>query len=251
MRLEVLGSSGTAPRAGNPASGYLVRSDQSTIWMDAGPGTYIALLDRVDPEEIDAVLLSHMHADHSSDIFALFHGLKHVRKSDRSIPVIVPDGAIDRVLGFLGGGPDHAILENLRFREAQPGESIFIGDMTITVQAAHHSVPALVYRIEAGGSALGYTGDTGPSRMVEEHLADVDVLLAEASLQDHSDSYVFHMTARQAADLAVRANAGHLVLTHIPAMLDPEDSRRQAAEVFSGTMSLAAPGESYIIEKTS
>lgn len=249
MRLEVLGSSGTAPRAGNPASGYLVRSDEATIWMDAGPGTYMALLDRVDPEDIDAVLLSHMHADHCSDLFALFHGLKHVRESDKSIPVVVPDGAVARILGFLGGAPDHAILENLRFREAQPGESIFIGDVTITVQAAHHSVPALAFRIESAGRTLGYTGDTGPSNMVEEHFYDVDLLLAEASLQDRSDSYVFHLTARQAAEMAVRANVGHLVLTHIPAYLDSEDSRRQAAEVFGGTMSLAAPGETYIIGK--
>lgn len=251
MRLEVLGSSGTAPQAGNPASGYLVRSNEATIWMDAGPGTYMALLDRVDLEEIDAVLLSHMHADHCSDIFALFHGLKHVRKSDRSVPVVVPDGAITRILGFLGGGPDHAILDNLKIREAQPGETIFIGDITITVQAAHHSVPALVFRIESDGGTLGYTGDTGPSDLVEEHLAGVDLLLAEASLQDGSDSYVFHMSARQAAEMAVRANVGHLVLTHIPAPLDPEDSRRQAAEVFSRNMSLAAPGETYIIGETS
>ncbi|MCP3974107.1 MAG: MBL fold metallo-hydrolase [bacterium] len=251
MRLEVLGSSGTAPRAGNPASGYLVRSGETTIWMDAGPGTYMALLDRVDPEEIDAVLLSHMHADHCSDIFALFHGLKHVRKSDRSVPVIVPDGATDRVLGFLAGGPDHAILENLKFREAQPNESILVGDVTITMQAAHHSVPALVFRIESGGRTLGYTGDTGPSELVEEHLSAVDLLLAEASLQDRSDSYVFHMSARQAAEMAVRASVGHLVLTHLPASLDPEESRRQAAEVYGGPMSLAAPGQTYIIGETS
>ena len=55
MRLAILGSSGTAPRPGNPASGYLVRGATATLWMDAGPGTYAALADHIDPEALDGV----------------------------------------------------------------------------------------------------------------------------------------------------------------------------------------------------
>lgn len=247
MRLEVLGSSGTAPRAGNPASSYLVRSDSSTVWMDAGPGSYMALLDKVDPERIDGVLLSHLHPDHCSDVFALFHELAYVRRSAQSIPVVVPDGSMARFAGFLGGEPGHAIFQTFRFREAQPDDSILIGDITVTVAAAHHSVPALAFRVESGGGAIGYTGDTGPSEMVAEHLSGVDLLLAEASLQDHSDEYAFHMTARQAATMAIQGEVRHLVLTHIPASLDPTVSRREAESVFAGRLSLAAPGETYMI----
>lgn len=247
MRLDVLGSSGTAPRRDNPASGYLVRSDTTTIWMDAGPGTYMALLQKVDPDTIDAVLLSHMHPDHCTDVFALFHELSYVRRSGRSIPVMVPDGSIERVRGFVGGDPDHPVFQTLHFREVQPGETAAVGDVTVTAQAAHHSVPALAYRLEASAAAVGYSGDTGPSEMVVEHFAGVDLLLAEASLQDASDPYAFHMTARQAGELATYAGAAHLVLTHIPSSLDQGESRRQAAEVYAGPLSLAAPGDMYMI----
>lgn len=248
MQLEVLGSSGTAPRRGNPASGYLVRSGAATIWMDAGPGTYMALLELVDPETLDAVLLTHMHPDHSSDIFALAHTLAYIRHSSRSIPVIVPDGSIVRLRGFVGGEEQHPLFEVLSFHEAQPGETLEFGGVTVAPQAAHHTVPAFAYRLTSGGAALGYTGDTGPSDLVTAHLVDVDLLLAEASLDDRREPFPFHMTARQAGAMAAAAGAKRLLLTHIPEMIDPALSIEDAAQEYGGALGLAVPGERYIIE---
>ena len=142
MRLTVLGSSGTAPQAGNPASGYLVQSDDANLWLDAGPGTYMALLAQLDPEQLDAVLLSHMHPDHCSDLFALAHEFAYVRQSSTQVPVLCPDGSADRIAGFLGGAPDHMIFDTLGIREVRPGEIFRFGRFTVTAQAAHHSVPA-------------------------------------------------------------------------------------------------------------
>jgi ribonuclease BN (tRNA processing enzyme) len=250
MRLEVLGSSGTAPRPGNPASGYLVRSEAATIWMDAGPGTYMALLDLIDPEALDAVLLSHMHPDHSGDIFALAHTLAYIRNSTRPIPVVVPDGSIERLGGFVGGGDQHPLFQSLSFHEAQPGEAFEFGDVSVAVQAAHHSVPAFAYRLSSGGATLGYTGDTGPSDLVTEHFAGIDVLLAEASLDDGSGPFPFHMTAREAGTMAAAAGVSQLLLTHIPEGIDPRRSLVAAREVFGGRLGLAEPGDMYIIAPT-
>jgi ribonuclease BN (tRNA processing enzyme) len=247
MRLTVLGSSGTAPQMGNPASGYLVQAEAASLWMDAGPGTYMALLAQLDPAQLDAVLLSHMHPDHCTDLFALAHELAYVRRSSATIPVLCPDGSTDRIAGFLGGAHDHPIFETLQFREVQPGETFRFDTITVSAQAAHHSVPALAYRLDGSDGGLGYTGDTGPSELIEEHFAGVDTLLAESSLQESSDPYPFHMSARQAGEMAARAGAKSLLLTHIPASLDPAESLRQAATGYAGHLSLAGPGETYMI----
>jgi ribonuclease BN (tRNA processing enzyme) len=247
MRLTVLGSSGTAPRAGNPASGYLVQSEGVNLWLDAGPGTYMALLALLDPGQLDAVLLSHMHPDHCSDLFALGHEFAYVRRSSRQVPVLCPDGSADRIAGFLGGTHDHAMFDTLQIKEVQPAEVFHFGALQVTAQAAHHSVPALAFRIEGPGGSLGYTGDTGPSDLIEAHFAGVDTLLAEASRQEASEPYPFHMSAGQAGEMASRVGADSLLLTHIPGSLDPEESLRQASIAYTGHLGLAKAAETYMI----
>ena len=68
MKLTVLGSTAGAPSRTNPASGYLVEHGETSIWMDAGTGTFMELARHVDPGTLDAVLLSHTHVDHVSDL---------------------------------------------------------------------------------------------------------------------------------------------------------------------------------------
>jgi len=250
MRLTVLGSSGTAPQVGNPASGYLVQFDSTCLWLDAGPGTYMALLAQLDPAQLDAVLLSHMHPDHCTDLFALGHEFAYVRRSPARIPVLCPDGSAERIAGFLGGAHDHAIFDSLDIIELQPGETFRFGTIAVSAQAAHHSVPALAYRFDGADGSLGYTGDTGPSELIEEHFAGVDTLLAEASLQESSEPYPFHMSARQAGEMGTRIGARSLVLTHIRASLDPKVSLEEAESAFGGDLSLAIPGETYMISQS-
>ncbi len=72
MNLTILGSTAGAPSRRNPASGYLVESEGVSIWMDAGTGTFMELAKRVDPGKLDAVVISHTHVDHCSDLFGLY-----------------------------------------------------------------------------------------------------------------------------------------------------------------------------------
>jgi ribonuclease BN (tRNA processing enzyme) len=87
--------------------------------------------------------------------------------------------------------------------------------------------------------------------MVADHLAGVDVLLAEATLQDASEPYLFHMSARQAGELATAAGARRLLLTHIPPSVDPAISLVEAADSYTGRLGLATAGDTYIIEAAS
>jgi ribonuclease BN (tRNA processing enzyme) len=106
----------------------------------------------------------------------------------------------------------------------------------------HIGVRSLGYRIEAGGSVLAYTGDSGPSDEVVKLAEDADLFLCEATWK-HSDGLLpFHMSAKQAAEHAARAAAGRLILTHIWPTLDRNMSRDEAASSFDGPIDVARGG---------
>ena len=67
MRLTVLGSSGGYPAPGSACSGYLLEDADTRLWIDAGSGTFARLLEHCAPNELSAVLISHLHADHWTD----------------------------------------------------------------------------------------------------------------------------------------------------------------------------------------
>jgi ribonuclease BN (tRNA processing enzyme) len=104
-------------------------------------------------------------------------------------------------------------------------------------------VETYAVRAEAGGRVLVYTADTGPSEDVAAHAGGADLLIAEASFQDPVEGgEEIHMTATQAGELASKAGAGRLVLTHIPPGLDKQRSLEQARRAYGGETLLASDG---------
>ncbi|MGH2418773.1 MAG: MBL fold metallo-hydrolase, partial [Candidatus Limnocylindria bacterium] len=64
MRLTVLGRSPARPNPGEACAGYLVEGGGARLLLDIGPGIVAQLLQRHHPDDLDAVIVSHMHADH-------------------------------------------------------------------------------------------------------------------------------------------------------------------------------------------
>jgi ribonuclease BN (tRNA processing enzyme) len=242
MRLTVLGSSGTFPGPGNPASGYLVSTGSTAVLLDVGPGVFPALRRLVSAP--DAVVISHVHADHCADLFPLFNALRYGPPRIAGLPVITPRGVAERFAGFLGADDDHDLFRVLAFDEVEAGAERAIGDLRFRFGAATHPVPALVTRVESDGAALVYSGDTGPGGDLEAVATGAAVLLCEASLQGEptSDRYPYHLHASEAGDVAARAGVGRLVVTHVPPTLDPAVSVAEAAAVFDGPVTHAVPG---------
>ena len=243
MQLTVLGSSGTYPTAGRPASGYLVSHEGTTLWMEAGPGTYAALCMEMDPAELDGVFLSHRHPDHCVDVFALFHAMAYGGVGSGPLPVIVPEGLADSICAFVEGSAD-AMNSVFSFQTLADGERTEVGSLSLTVARTNHPPPTIAPRIEAGGKTLTYTADTGPSDAVAALGEGSDLLLSEAALGDprHPDSYLFHLTGVEAGAMATKANARRLVLTHIAPTLDPNQVVAGAESQFDGQVSIAFPG---------
>lgn len=240
--MTVLGANGTYPTAGRPASGYLVSDGETNLWMDAGPGTYLALCNELDPVEIDAVFLSHRHPDHCSDFFALYHSVAYGPVRRGRIPVVCPEGLAEALSVFLQRPA--ALDSAFEIVTAGDGDSIRLGSMDVSMVRTNHPPPTLAPRISVGDRSVTYTADTGPSDAVASHAAGSDLLLAEATLAGRRgpDSKPHHMTGAEAGTMASAAGVGRLVLTHIPAHEDPGRILAEAESEFDGRVALAMPG---------
>jgi ribonuclease BN (tRNA processing enzyme) len=105
MRLTVLGRSPARPNPGEACAGYLVEGGGSRILMDVGPGVVAQLLRRNTPDELDAVVISHMHTDHCLDLVTLRYSYPWIDVAKHRLTVIVPPGSIGQLSELaLGAG---------------------------------------------------------------------------------------------------------------------------------------------------
>lgn len=250
MKLTVLGSTAGCPAPGNPGSGYLVEAGSSRVWVDCGPGTFAALSRLGDPASLDAVILSHTHVDHSTDLLGLFAYLAYGLGGRVSVPVFAPEGAGAHLAAYARADDGHVFHDVLEFVEVGHGSESAVDGLTLRFGEAVHPVPALVVRLEDRSGAIAYSGDTGPGGDLIEIATGVDLLVCEAGLQGvrGDDSYPFHLTAREAGEIAAMCGANVLAVTHVPFGADPQLAVDQASSAFAGSVEYAAPGSTFSTE---
>jgi ribonuclease BN (tRNA processing enzyme) len=233
LKLTVLGSSGTWPPAGGATCGYLVSHDETHIWLDAGTGTFANLQSALPIQDLSAIVITHGHPDHFVDVVPAFYARYYGGLGRSGLPFYSPDGFVSLLSLLVAEDGRDVMGEAYAFTTVEGGDHFRIGPFEIdAVDMAHVGVPALGYRLVAGGATLAYTGDTGPGHAVVDLARGADVLLAEASYQDASDLLPFHLSARQAAEHAKAAGVGRLLLTHILPTLDPAVSLAEARSVY-------------------
>lgn len=240
MRVRVIGASGTFPAHGQPASGYVIERENTRVWCDAGFGTFMSM--PIDPDLIDAVVVSHQHPDHCADLMAAFHAWTYRPEPRDPVPLYAPQSVWDRLVGFLEKEP-----VCFEFTAVGSGDQVEVGDLQVSFVEMDHSVPAVGSRWDGGGRTLFFTGDTGPGGGWQDSASGVDVLLSEASYQEATKNadYPQHLSAAEAGEIARRVGAGSLVLTHIPPYLDPSVSVSEAEKEFDRPVRLAVAGTSF------
>lgn len=245
MRLTVLGCAGSFPSGDSPASGYLVEHDGHRIVLDLGSGAFGALQRHADPYAIDAVLLSHLHPDHCADLTGYYVARRYRPEgAPQPLPVHGPPGSAERFAQMYGPREPAGMHEDFLFQQHQ--EAYDVGPFRISVARVAHPVTAYALRVEAGGKALVYSGDTGPTDALVALARGADLALFEASFRDGDDNPPgIHLTAGEAAALANAAGVRRLVLTHLVAWNDREESRASAAAAYDGDLQLAEAGAAY------
>lgn len=240
MELVILGCSGTYPTPTNACSGYLVRHDGYTLWMDAGNGTLARLQEHVDLLSVDALLLSHVHLDHCADIYPFFYA--HFTAPDpRAKPVFAPPGVRERLQALVGPETADSWRTFLDWQEVAPGQVLELGPLQVEAFDAAHSTANVTARISAGGRTLAYSGDTGPNPHLARAAKDADLFLCEASWLDDDATPLppIHLRAGEAGAAARAAGAGRLMLTHMWPNNDRARMRAQASDTFGADVELA------------
>lgn len=253
LRLTVVGCTGSVPGPASPASCYLVEADDADgrtwrVLLDLGSGALGALQGLVDPRRVDAVLLSHLHPDHCLDLCGLYVVERYAPGVAREgrLRVVGPTDVAERIAAAYGSEPD-GILTAFAFEEWSAGAPVRVGPLTVTPFPAEHPVESYCLRVEAGGRALTYSGDTDSCPGLVEALRGTDLALLDAAFVDGRDDVRgIHLTPSRGARACLDAGGvGRIVLTHLPPWNDPAVVRAQAADVWSGPLDVAQPLATY------
>ncbi|MBQ8554721.1 MAG: MBL fold metallo-hydrolase [Clostridia bacterium] len=240
MKLTILGMNGPFPAPGGATSGYLVKAGSTALMLDMGSGTLQRLTGCMPPEELTALVLSHWHYDHCSDVLPLIYRMEsHVASGGAPLHVYAPveEGSLVR----------QAVktCQAMILHDVQPGDTLALGEVTVAAFAGRHPVPALMYRLESDGRTLCYTGDTNTVEGLADFASGADLLLADGLFTDALwAAGKPHLSASLAAKLAAEAGAGKLVITHLNPAIDPETLLREARAIRTDSL-LARIGDRY------
>jgi ribonuclease BN (tRNA processing enzyme) len=249
MNLTVLGCAGSFPGPDSPCSAYLVEADGFRLMLDFGTGSLSGLQRYATLTSVDAVLLTHLHADHVLD--AASYVVVRRYAPDGPYPAIdlyAPVGASQRLGGAYGSLGEGPLDDVYKFHDLKAG-SFGIGPFMVTVDRVNHPVETYGVRVEHGGRVLVYSADTSPCEALGRLAQGADLFLCEASYDDNADNPPnLHMTGRDAGEVATKAGVARLVLTHLVAAWASEARVVEAAAAaYAGPVDVARAGASYHI----
>jgi ribonuclease BN (tRNA processing enzyme) len=258
--VTVLGKSPSWQDAAGACSGYLVQQDGFTMLLDCGNGVFSKLRPVCDYVDVDAVVITHMHADHFLDLVPFSYALRYAPRQ-QPVPVAgwpgnasparpqlyVPSGAtgvLRRVVGCWGS--DDLVEGAFSVHEYAPADELHIGPLKLRFCEVPHYVKTFAVELASNGSRFTFGADCSPNDELVQFARDTDMLLIEATLpRPERDGVRGHLTAREAGEHGRFAGARRLVLTHYSDELDPELTRAEAAASYGGPVELAHEGAMY------
>jgi ribonuclease BN (tRNA processing enzyme) len=225
-----------------------VEAEGFRVLLDLGSGALGPLQRHCAIGELDAVLLSHLHADHCMDVLPLYVARTYdPRTTHDRLPIHGPTGAGAHLARAYGRCEEPGLSGAFDFVDIQAGTRQ-IGPLSVTVARTAHPVETWAMRIEHGGRALVYSGDSGPCDQLVDLAAGAELFLCEASFREGDDNPPdVHLTGREAGHLAARAAVDRLVITHVPPWHDAGQARMEARSSYNGAVELARSGASYEI----
>lgn len=264
MQITLLGTGSPIPDPNRAGPSSLVTANETQLLVDAGRGVLMRLAGAfVAPPMLHAVLVTHMHSDHLSDLNDVVTTRWVMSQEENPLRIYGPVGIKRIVNGMMEmlsldisyRIAHHEDLTNgpsLEVIEVQPGDEFVINDVAIRVGRTNHAPvePSVAYRLEHNGYSVVMGGDGIPCAELDELCAGADAyvqtvirddIVKMVPLQRFVDILDYHSSVSDAAKTAQRAGVKTLILTHyVPAIAPGQESewRAIASEHFSGEIVL-------------
>jgi ribonuclease BN (tRNA processing enzyme) len=261
VKITVLGKSPAWQDAGGACSGYLVEEGDSVVLLDCGNGVFSKLREARDYLDVDAIFISHLHADHFFDLIPYAYALLFSPR--RIAPGAVPSPSPGPKPKLYAPPGSHAVFEAIcknfhdsplidfafDLHEYDPDETITIGPLSVRFTEVPHWVQTCAMQVTSntnGSGVFTFGADCAPSQALIDFAQNSDLLLLESTLPEPElIEPRGHLCAAEAGEHATKAHAGRLVLTHISDELDIDKARSDAASEYDGEIHVAAEGDTF------
>ena len=264
MQITVLGKSPAWQDADGACSGYLVEEDGTCVLLDCGNGVFSKLRRYRDYTDVDAIVISHLHADHFLDLVPFSYALIYAPRQ-QPVPVDrwpgtasparptlhAPRGAGETFRRVVGAWGDEDLIEKaFDLVEYDPDAVLDIGALQIRFHEVPHFTRTFAVGISShnGGGRFAYGADSGPNDELVRFASGADLLIIEATLpRPEREGPRGHLTPAEAGAHGSRARVGRLVITHISDELDERWARAEAEGAFGGPVLVAREGAVYTV----
>jgi ribonuclease BN (tRNA processing enzyme) len=235
------------PRIDRACSAYLIEDGAFAFALDFGTGAFANIRRYVDYDKLDAVVISHMHADHFLDLIPLRYAIRYgSKRRPNRLPVWMPPGGIDMLRSmtsvFTGEGKGDFLDEAFELREFDPAAALPIGAGRLRFAPTTHFITSFAIRYERNGTSITYSADTAPDARVVELARGTDLFLCEATLladEEENGGIRGHSSAKEAGQMAADAGVARLVLTHYSQDATADDLVDGARSIYKGEIAVA------------
>jgi len=247
MKIVILGSSAAFSRKNEGCSSYLLLLGGKNYLIDTGPGCVSFFQNYISVKDISGIFLSHLHADHVSDIYTLRYAVYAAQRDGYMkppLPLYMADSP-KRTFHFI----KDAVKKEMNITEISEDVRLNLDGLKVTFKKTDHPVTTYAMRFDYRGKSIVYTSDTAFFDGIVTFCQGANLLISEATIQngDNSLAPLGHMTAETAGMLAQRACVKKLVLTHLWPEYDKKISIDEAKITFKGTVLTAERGQEYIV----
>lgn len=249
VELTVLGKSNSWPDAGGACSGYLLTEGDYRLMLDCGSGAFAKLREVCPYESVDAIVISHLHADHFLDLIPFSFALNYSERGLHARPRLYGPPGTHQLFERLGEaiGFGDQLERAFEVSEYHVDDQLQVGPFKTRFCEVPHYIQTFACEfVNDVGTRFTFGADCAYNEQLIDFASQTDLLLVEATESEIPDLAAGdqrgHMTAHEAGQLAQAAGARRALVAHFSDELDAGQVRDEATAGYGARVEIAEHG---------